>query len=88
MLLCVYGMEDYKGRACCTASSFFVVDKLFALKYNTYNRQAGLVRTDYEDYKSYFLAGGIYNVFLLWLMNGCTETPEELADRMNDILIK
>lgn len=21
-------------------------------------------------------------------MNGCTETPEELADRMNDILIK
>lgn len=43
---------------------------------------------EYDDYKSYFLAGGIYNVFLLWLMNGCIETPEELADRMNDILIK
>ncbi|MEE3493044.1 hypothetical protein, partial [Ruminococcus sp.] len=22
VLQCVYGMEDYKGRACCTASSF------------------------------------------------------------------
>ena len=43
---------------------------------------------EYDDYKSYFLAGGIYNMFLLWLMNGCIETPEELADRMNDILIK
>ena len=26
---------------------FFVVEKSFTLIYNTYNRQAGLVRTDY-----------------------------------------
>ena len=43
---------------------------------------------EYDPYKSYFLAGGIYNVFLLWLLNGCKETPEELAYRMNDMLVK
>ncbi len=41
-----------------------------------------------DPYKSYFLAGGIYNVFLLWLINGCKENPEELADRMTDMLVK
>ena len=45
-------------------------------------------RGDYDDYKSYFLAGGIYNVFLLWLINGCKESPEELAEKMNDMLVK
>lgn len=24
----------------------------------------------YDDYKSYFLSGGIFNVFLLWLEKG------------------
>lgn len=45
-------------------------------------------QNEYDPYKSYFLAGGIYNVFLLWLINDYKETPEELADRMNDMLIK
>ena len=45
-------------------------------------------RGDYDDYKSFFLAGGIYNVFLLWLINGCGETPEELAERMENMFIK
>ena len=43
---------------------------------------------DYDPYKSYFLAGGIYNVFLLWLINGCKESPQQMADRMSDILAK
>lgn len=30
----------------------------------------------YDDYKSYFLSGGIFNVFLLWLEKGAEETPE------------
>ena len=38
---------------------------------------------EYDDFKSYFLAGGIYNVFLLWLENGCKEKPEELAGRLD-----
>lgn len=43
---------------------------------------------EYDPYKSFFLAGGIYNVFLLWLVNGCKESPEEIADRMQDMLMK
>ena len=43
---------------------------------------------EYDEYKSYFLAGGIYNVFLLWLKNGCRESPEERADRLELILIR
>ncbi len=43
---------------------------------------------EYDDYKSYFLAGGIYNVFLLWLQGGCKERPEELADRLGSIFVK
>jgi len=43
---------------------------------------------EYDDYKSYFLSGGIYNVFLLWLLNGCREEPEEIAGRLQDLLVK
>ncbi len=45
-------------------------------------------QAEYDAYKSYFLAGGIYNVFLLWLMKGCRETPEELAGKMETMLEK
>ena len=43
---------------------------------------------EYDDYKSYFHAGCIYNVFLLWLMRGCPETPEELADKLDNIMTR
>ncbi|MCR5295610.1 MAG: TetR/AcrR family transcriptional regulator [Lachnospiraceae bacterium] len=43
---------------------------------------------EYDEYKSFFLAGGIYNVFLLWLINGCRESPSEIADRMENIFKK
>ena len=42
----------------------------------------------YDDYKSYFLSGGIFNVFLLWLKERGSETPEKVADRTKDILVK
>ena len=45
-------------------------------------------RDEYEDYKSYFHAGGVYNVFLLWLIKGCRESPEELADKLKGMLDK
>jgi len=45
-------------------------------------------RDEYDEYKSFFLAGGIYNVFLLWLINGCRESPSEIAERMEDIFKK
>ena len=47
-----------------------------------------LHKDEYDDYKSFFLAGGVYNVFLLWLINGCKESPSELADRLDTILVK
>lgn len=43
---------------------------------------------EYDDYKSFFHAGGVYNVFLLWLMRGCAETPEELADKLTGLMEK
>lgn len=45
-------------------------------------------RQEYDDYKSFFLAGGIYNVFLFWFLSGCRETPEALAKRLDGILLK
>lgn len=45
-------------------------------------------RFDYDEYKSYFLAGGIFNIFQRWLIGGCTETPEELAKKLVGILEK
>lgn len=45
-------------------------------------------RDEYDEYKSFFLAGGIYNVFQLWLIHGCMESPSEIANRMNGILAK
>jgi AcrR family transcriptional regulator len=41
---------------------------------------------DYDEYKSYFLAGGVYNVFLLWLITGGRETPEQLAMKLKNLL--
>jgi len=45
-------------------------------------------RGEYDEYKSYFLSGGVYNVFLLWLMNGLRESPEEMAERLEGLLVK
>ena len=33
-----------------------------------------------ELYNYYFISGGLYNLYYVWLRNGCRETPEELAD--------
>jgi len=45
-----------------------------------------LHKEEYDEYKSYFLAGGVYNIFLIWLIHGCKETPEELAAKVSTIL--
>ncbi len=47
-----------------------------------------LHRDEYDDYKSFFLAGGVYNIFLMWLMRGCRETPAELAEKLTNLLEK
>ena len=40
----------------------------------------------YDEYKLCFIAGGIFDVYRLWLENGCTESPEEMAERLSAIL--
>ena len=42
----------------------------------------------YEEYKSYYISGGLYDVFRHWLRNGFKESPEELAVKLRDILEK
>ena len=42
----------------------------------------------YEEYKCYFISGGIYDVACRWLRNGSRETPEELAEKLSEILEK
>ena len=40
----------------------------------------------YEEYKLRFISGGIFDVYRLWLENGCKESPEEMAERLSAIL--
>ena len=47
-----------------------------------------IYKTEYSSYKSYFIAGGIFNVYYYWLISGCKESPEELANKMVDLLEK
>jgi len=73
-------------RAICM--SLYKADLMYMVKEQFDRVFLDIHRDEYDDYKSYFLAGGIYNVFLLWLMNGCRESPEQLADRMENMLSK
>ena len=60
---------------------YMVKDEFDRVFLNTYRRE-------YDEYKSVFLAGGIYNVFLFWFVHGCREHPEDLAKRLDAILTK
>ena len=42
----------------------------------------------YGEFKASFLAGGIYNIFLLWLEHDSRESPKELADQLKAVLEK
>lgn len=35
-------------------------------------------------YKRLFIAGGIFNVYIEWVSNGCKETPEEMSNILNE----
>ena len=77
-------LEKYKIEA-------FLIYKanLFNLLKNEFdNKLINLHQTEYENYKSYFIAGGIFNVYYFWLINGSKESPEELANKMVDLLEK
>lgn len=41
-----------------------------------------------EQYNYYFISGGLYNIYYIWLVNGCIETPIEIADMFMDFYIQ
>ena len=55
-----------------------------------YKTEAMLIynKKEYSNYKSYFLAGGIFNVYYFWLINGCKETPQQVAEKLVDLMSK
>ena len=42
----------------------------------------------YNDYKSYFIIGGIFNIYYYWLINGYQESPKDLSLKLVDLLVK
>lgn len=52
------------------------------------NRLTTIYKNKYTDYKSYFIAGGIFNVYYYWLKNGCVETPNEIANKLINLMQK
>lgn len=42
----------------------------------------------YNNYKSYFYIGGIFNVYYYWLINGCRETPKEISKKLINLMQK
>lgn len=52
-------------------------DRIFSAKAKSHN----------ELYSRYFVAGGLYNLYYVWLKNGCKESPEELADLFMDFRV-
>ncbi len=77
-------LEKYK-----TEAYLIYQANLFNLLKNEFdNKLINLHQKEYENYKSYFIAGGIFNVYYFWLINGSKENPEELANKMVNLLEK
>lgn len=58
------------------------------LKSEFENKLLAIHQKEYDNYKSYFLAGGIFNVYYFWLVNGCKESSEEIANKLVDLMQK
>ena len=77
-------LEKYKAEAMLIYKA-----NLFNLLKDEFDKKLiNLHHKEYENYKSYFIAGGIFNVYYFWLINGSKESPKELANKMVDLLTK
>ena len=77
-------LEKYKTEAMLIYNA-----NLFNLLKNEFdNNLINLHKKEYSNYKSYFLAGGIFNVYYFWLINGCIETPHQVAEKLVDLMSK
>lgn len=73
--------EDY-------AILIYKANLIHLLKNEFESRILKIYEKEYGNYKSYFLAGGIFNVYYYWLINGCKESPEILANKLVDFMQK
>ena len=42
--------------------------------------------TKEEKYNKMYIAGGLYNIYKYWLMNGCIESPKELSNMFFNLI--
>lgn len=77
-------LEKYKEE------SFLIykANLIHLLKSEFENKLLSIHQKEYDNYKTYFLAGGIFNVYYFWLINGCKESSEEIANKLVDLMQK
>lgn len=61
---------------------------IYLLKKEFENRFLNINQSKYNNYKSYFLIGGIFNVYYYWLIGGCKETSQELSRKLVNLMQK
>lgn len=77
-------LEKYKQEA----TLIYKADLFHLLKNEFDNKLINIHKKEYTNYKSYFLAGGIFNVYYFWLINGCKESPHQVAEKLIDLMAK
>lgn len=59
----------------------YIKDEFDKIFYNKANNKK-------EQYNYYFISGGLYNIYYIWLTNGCKESPTEIANMFMDFYIQ
>lgn len=61
---------------------------IYLLKFEFENTFLESNKDKYNDYKSYFIIGGIFNIYYYWLINDYQESPKDLSLKLVDLLVK
>lgn len=77
-------LEKYKEQA----TLIYKANLTHLLKNEFENRLLSIHKGEFDNYKSYFLAGGIFNVYYYWLITGSKESPKELSNKLVDLIQK
>ncbi len=77
-------LEKYKDQSLL----IYKANLIHLLKSEFENKLLAIHEKEYDNYKSFFLAGGIFNVYYYWLRNGCKESAEEIAEKLVDLMQK
>ena len=77
-------LEKYKTEA----MLIYKANSFNLLKNEFDDKLINLHQEEYSNYKSYFLAGGIFNVYYFWLINGCKDSPHQVAEKLVDLMSK